>query len=655
MTDDPFRWLEDPDHPRTQEWLADQQNELWKEMTGTDRDGWADALGETQRRTAGLPVRPPVERGPRTFRQERTQHTDHVITVELAGVRKVLVDPTRAGARGKLAGWNVDPTGILVAVQIHEAGREGGGLWLYDSITGDPVRFLPDAAPYAAVTWLGDWLAYTGGTRADHRLRALRVPDGDITELRLPIPGPVRAGLSATPDGTRLLLQVRAAAGRPAAYWLARWRDGAQLDWIAVPVPLTGIADTGMDNGRLYLAGTDVIGIELAALEAGRPVLPEQVLGPQDGSTIGLVRLLRGPDGRTALLLLRRESTSRVVQLWDPGPPPRLTGSFRWPAAVQLGDVAPSPGRLGDAAWMLAEDPRYGAWLHRITAGDPLTMPGVEHSTLREFVSVSADGTQVPITVAEPDAGAIRTRPTLMTVYGGFGISLEPGFDLMLATWLDAGGRVAWVHARGGSERGEPWAAAGRGAGKHNTVADFRAAARHLADQGYVRAGQLTAMGVSNGGLVVASAMTSEPELFSAVVGVAPLADMLRYHLGGLGGTWLREYGDPDDPAAAGWLVTYSPLHQVRPNRRYPSVLLATGANDDRVPPWHAWKLSMALQQANTADTKVLLDHDLTSGHRGRDGLPGHLLAVHVLTLLSRATGLHAPALPASVDALSWP
>lgn len=113
--------------------------------------------------------------------------------------------------------------------------------------------------------------------------------------------------------------------------------------------------------------------------------------------------------------------------------------------------------------------------------------------------------------------------PTLITAYGGFGVRLEPSWDPIVAAWLAAGGRIAWVHARGDGEYGPDWAAAGRGAGKSDTVDDLCAAGNALQELGEAGPGQLAALAASNGGLVLSAALVRTPRLFSAVACAAPL------------------------------------------------------------------------------------------------------------------------------------
>src|SRR6185369_7036812 len=70
----------------------------------------------------------------------------------------------------------------------------------------------------------------------------------------------------------------------------------------------------------------------------------------------------------------------------------------------------------------------------------------------------SKDGTLVPLNIVRKKGLALNGRnPVLLTGYGGFGISLEPGFHRALPVWLEAGGVFAEANLRGGGEFGETW------------------------------------------------------------------------------------------------------------------------------------------------------------------------------------------------------
>ena len=116
----------------------------------------------------------------------------------------------------------------------------------------------------------------------------------------------------------------------------------------------------------------------------------------------------------------------------------------------------------------------------------------------------------------------------------------------------------------------------------------------------------MAVLGGSNGGLMVAVAVTQRPDLWCAACSLVPVTDMLRYHTSPYGETGLREYGDPPDAAAAAVLCAYSPYHNVRPGRGYPPTLVVAGANDMRCPAWHARKLVARLQAEGCGGPFVL-------------------------------------------------
>ena len=66
---------------------------------------------------------------------------------------------------------------------------------------------------------------------------------------------------------------------------------------------------------------------------------------------------------------------------------------------------------------------------------------------------------------------------------------------------------------------------------------------------GMTSADKIAVRGASNGGLLVAAAVTQFPDLFKVGLCGVPLVDMLRYHKFGSGKTWIEEYGSADDPA----------------------------------------------------------------------------------------------------------
>ena len=132
--------------------------------------------------------------------------------------------------------------------------------------------------------------------------------------------------------------------------------------------------------------------------------------------------------------------------------------------------------------------------------------------------------------------------------------------------------------------------------GRHLVAEDFAAVATDLAARGITTADQLAADGSSAGGLLIGIMLTQSPELFGALICDAPLLDMRRYPLMGVGAGSIGEFGDPNDPADWEFIAKYSPYHNISSTKRYPPVLITAAVNDDRVQPGHARKMTAALQ-----------------------------------------------------------
>src|SRR5262249_4867449 len=122
-----------------------------------------------------------------------------------------------------------------------------------------------------------------------------------------------------------------------------------------------------------------------------------------------------------------------------------------------------------------------------------------------------------------------------------------------------------------------------------------------------------------NGGLLVGSVLTQRPELFRAVICEHPDLDMVRYYKFSKNNNppALLEYGNAADPAQFKILYSYSPYQHVQPGTKYPSLLIASGDADRRLPPEQARKLAARLQADTRSGLPVLLLYDNKAGHSG--------------------------------------
>src|SRR5690606_11633721 len=228
----------------------------------------------------------------------------------------------------------------------------------------------------------------------------------------------------------------------------------------------------------------------------------------------------------------------------------------------------------------------------------------------------SRDGTRVPMVITRHHETQLDgSHRVLLYGYGGFNISLTPGYSPAVAGWLDAGGIYAVVNLRGGGEYGRQWHESGMVFHKQNVFDDFIAAAETLIRMGYTKPERLAIRGGSNGGLLVGAAMTQRPELFGACLPAVGVMDILRYHRFTIGWAWVGEYGSSDDPEQFKNLMTYSPLHRLVPGTCYPATLITTADRDDRVVPGHSFKFAAALQHAQGCDQPTLIRIETRAGH----------------------------------------
>ncbi len=227
----------------------------------------------------------------------------------------------------------------------------------------------------------------------------------------------------------------------------------------------------------------------------------------------------------------------------------------------------------------------------------------------------SKDGTRVPMFIAHrADLEPNGEQPTLLYGYGGFNISLRPGFSVTSLAWMEMGGIYAVANLRGGGEYGEEWHKAGTKLDKQNVFDDFIAAGEFLIAEGYTRPEKLGIFGGSNGGLLVGAVTNQRPDLFGAAIPAVGVMDMLRFHQFTAGRFWVDDYGSAEDPDEFEALRAYSPYHNIR-QAEYPAVMATTADTDDRVVPGHSFKYMAALQAAQSGDAPVLIRIETRAGH----------------------------------------
>ena len=661
VTDD-YRWLENAASPEVVAWTQAQNRHT---RTVLDALPGAEALRRRVReiRTIEVPRFGELKSaGGRLFALRfRPPQQQPVLVVMQSADRpddaRMLVDLNQIDASGATSmDWYAPSLdGRKVAVSLAQGGSERGDVHVYDVDSGRP---LPDVVPRVnygtaggSLAWdaRGEGFYYTRYPRKGERPEAdldfyvqvyyhkLGTPESqDRYEIGKDFPRIAEIELRARPDGRYLLANVQNGDGgefeqhlrREDGSWtrLTRFTDRV-LEAVFDPADesLLLLSRAGAPRGRLMRQALRPSG----PLEPPRSFLPESEAVIENSFTWDATSKIV-PSGNHLYLVEQVGGPERVRVLDRAGQQP---GQVPLPDASAVYQILPEPGRdallvqsasyVEPTTWYRFEPGAAGSASRLTKTGLSVEFPiSLRDATVSREWAVSKDGTRVPLTVIAPK-GAPRdgTSPTLLTGYGGYGVSETPYFDPGLRLWLDHGGIVAHANLRGGGEFGQAWHDGGRLLQKQNVFDDFIACAEQLVKAGYTSPRRLAIEGGSNGGLLMGAVLTQRPDLFAAVVSHVGIYDMLRVELSPNGAFNVPEFGTVKDEAQFQALFAYSPYHHVKDGTAYPPVLLPTGANDPRVDPMHSRKMAARLQAATGGRSLVLLRASAGSGHGIGTGL----------------------------------
>ena len=636
---DDYRWLENWNDPEVRRWSAAQNA-----VARASLDHLPDRLAILERVTALNQSIAPAYSDLQychgvTFAIKEQPPKQQPMLVRLSSldgdrVEKVIVDPNRIDPSG---GTSIDfysPSldGSKVAVSLSKGGSESGTVYVYEARTarrlGDVVPRVNGGTAGGSVAWNADGSGFfhtrypAPGERPAADLdfyqqvyfHRLGVPaSSDRYAMGRELPKIAEITLEASKDGRFLLADVRNGDGGAHAFYLARtghefapltrFQDrvvGAAFG----PDALYLLSREGAPNGKVLRLGFDdlrlerarivvpagAVAIEGLAATARRLFVQDIVGGP---SQVRVFSLTGAPEGQVPLPSV--SAVGGIVPLDRDAVAIEIESYTRPP---WWGRYDASVGRLAPTALAMKSPAEFS-----------------DIQVLREF-GISKDGTRVPMTILIPRGTRLDgTAPTLLTGYGGYGLSERPGFSAVRRLLLDQGGVLAIANTRGGGEFGDAWHLAGNLTHKQNVFDDFAACAKHLIERHYTSPGRLAIQGGSNGGLLMGAMITQHPEMFRAVVSGVGIYDMLRVELSPNGLFNTTEFGTVKDPAQFAALYAYSPYHHVVDGTRYPAVLLTTGANDPRVDPMQSRKMTARLQPASASGLPILLRTSSSTGH----------------------------------------
>lgn len=667
---DPYRWLEEGEEPQTEAWSSEQDA-----LLAAHRRTWP-LRGLFRAHVAALlaigDVSTPVCRGNRKFFYRREAGHEHraFVAVDSGNTERVLIDPMTIDPTGRTLIDFAEPCirGRLVAYGLSTNGTEDSELYVLDVNTGKTIDGPIDRCRYTDIAWLpgGQAFYYVRHLPLDavpgregylHRRVYLHRVSAELTTDVLIAGADAAPGrnfhITVCADGRWLTLVDRQGTDPRDNVRVADITGGSIEDpaFTMVQREDADARTTVQHRGGLAYIWTnrDAPRGRLCIATPGRLEYAEWCdLIPEDPEAVLTdYAVLDANDlPRPLLLVSRTRHAISELAVHD-----LATGELVSTVALPgLGSVAGLRTTLADSgeAWFSYSDPATPWAVYRFDAADgsvtPWARPSGDRASLplevRQVTYPSGDGTEVRMFVVTDRHAPAGPRPTILYGYGGFNTPINPSWSPTIAAWVAAGGAFAMASLRGGSDEGESWHRAGMLDCKQNVFDDFRAAAQWLIGHDVTTPEQLCLMGDSNGGLLVGAALTQFPELFAGGVCGAPLLDMLRYELFGLGMTWTGEYGTVVDPEHFGWLLAYSPYHNVHEGIDYPAVLFTVFDGDTRVDPLHARKMAAALQYATSGTRPILVRREQDVGHGQRAVTRTVELTADELAFAAATTGL---------------
>jgi prolyl oligopeptidase len=625
---DPYRWLEDQDSPRTREWLL-AQNEYARSYL--DSIPGRDRIRERIRELLDVETYDSILKvGQRYFFRKRRpgQEQPCIFFREGAdGADQLLIDPAERGTGPYTAvkPLRASPDGRLLLYEVKEGGEQTGRFELFDIETR---AGLPDSLPRGYL----QGFAFAPDALSFYYVH--EVPNAQSSQYRAAYWHVLGTSFEddqeifCAGEGKNIRLHIVPGA-RKLGFLILHFHDKIFTDFLLWEMATDRDAESTI-YAATYKFGPLILndGRVLAITDHNAPNFRIVDLRPRPGQEPEFVDVVRETDaviqnwtvadGQIFVSYIRRLETE--VHIFD------LAGRRLGQLAVEGSDTVRLLGGFEDTDQLLFEQESFlkpvqiccyspktrdvALWAKRPVPSDPRKF----HHIQTWFTA--KDGVRIPMyLLGRRDIPDNRSRPTIMTSYGGYGVAVTPQFSVLVAFLMERGCLFALPNIRGGSEFGAAWHAAAKRRNRQVAFDDFLSAAEWLIETGRTEARKLAIFGGSNSGLLVGAAMTQRPDLFRAVLCMAPVLDMLRYHLFDNAHVWREEFGTVEDPADFVALLDYSPYHNVRGGTSYPATMIVSGDSDQKCNPLHSRKMTAQLQTANASGFPILLDYSHHRGH----------------------------------------
>jgi prolyl oligopeptidase len=550
------------------------------------------------------------------------------------GKGRILIDPNSWAKDGAtaLAEWVPSDDGRLLLYAIQDGGTDWRTLRVLDSTTGETLDDQIKWVKFSSLAWKKDGSGFYYSRFAEPKegaaFQSLNIDqsvyfhkigtqqDEDVKIYATPDRAKLGHGAQVTDDGKYLMVTSSAGTDDRYEVHVAPVTDKAPVFRSLIKGLEHNWELAGSVGSKFYfLTNMDAPRARLVTLDVSKKVpKPREIVGQTADTLVGASLI-----GNRMILAYLGDAKSEA-ELWS------LDGKRIGPVSLPgIGTAAGFGGKGGDDETFYSFSSfATPATVYRcntatgkaeVFAAPKVAFDPNDYTTDQQFYT-SKDGTRVPMFIVQrKDRVGKGPAPALLYGYGGFNVSVTPGFSAARLAWVEQGGVLAIANLRGGGEYGAAWHDAGRLARKQNVFDDFIAAGEYLIAQGITAKGKLAAQGGSNGGLLVGAVVNQRPDLFAAALPAVGVMDMLRFNRFTAGRYWVDDYGDPGVEADFKVLRSYSPYHNIVSGKDYPAIMVTTADTDDRVVPGHSFKYAAALQAADIGEKPHLIRIETRAGH----------------------------------------
>lgn len=151
---------------------------------------------------------------------------------------------------------------------------------------------------------------------------------------------------------------------------------------------------------------------------------------------------------------------------------------------------------------------------------------GREMGTVTPVSYPASDGTEIPGYLTLPPGTAGKGLPSIVLPHGGPAARDEWGFDWLPQFFVSRGYAVLQPNFRGSAGYGEAWFGENGYQAWPTAIGDINDAGKWLVEQGVADPSKLAIVGWSYGGYAALQSQVVDPDLFKAVVAIAPVTDL---------------------------------------------------------------------------------------------------------------------------------